>query len=117
MPSVVIVDDEPDLLEVMKDFLGMKGIQVVATGRNGHEAIELCEQHKPDFLVLDLSMPEFDGFYALEKFAKLNNPVKVIVITGLLNEQTQFELYKFKPQTTFPKPVNPDKLADFIQNN
>jgi len=117
MTCVVIVDDEIDLVEVIQEYLETVDIQVVATGNNGQEAIELCIKHSPDFLILDLSMPKFDGIYTLQKFLEKNNPIKVIIMTGFLDEVQKLALSKYNIVGVFIKPNNPKTLADFIKNN
>jgi len=117
MTSVVIVDDEIDFVEVLQEYFETVGIQVVNTGNNGQEAIELCIKHSPDFLILDLAMPKFDGVYTLEKLLEKNSPIKVIILTGLLDEVQISTLSKFKIDAKFVKPINPKILSDFIKNN
>lgn len=63
--SVLIVDDEPDNLEVIAESLRFFGMQVeVAT--NGLDAIEILGKRKPSFILLDLSMPKMDGWDTLK---------------------------------------------------
>ncbi len=117
MTSVVIVDDEVDSVEVLQDYLEISDIQVVATGNNGQDAIELCVKYSPDFLVLDLRMPKFDGTYTLEKLLEENSPIKVIVVTGFIDEEDKSNMNKYKISKMFMKPTNPKEIVDFIKNN
>lgn len=68
----IIIDDEIDSAEVFAEFLTMKNISVVGLGRNGLEGVTLYEEHKPDVVFLDLIMPQYDGFYALEEIKRIN---------------------------------------------
>ncbi len=115
MTRVIIVDDEMDWVEVLKDYLEMKDVEVIAAGYNGQDAIDLCKNNSADFLLLDLSMPEFDGFYALENINKLKIPIKIIVLTGLLTESNQKRLENFKIFSTIIKPVNPATIIECMQ--
>lgn len=117
MTSVVIIDDEIDLVEAIQEYLETMDIQVVACGINGQEAIELCIKHSPDFLILDLAMPKYDGIYTLEKLLEKNSPIKVIVMTGLMDKDQKLTLSKFKIHAKFLKPTNPKILVDVIKNN
>lgn len=116
MTRVIIVDDEVDLATVLSDYLVIKGIDVVGTGVNGRDAVDLCIKHRPDFVILDLSMPDFDGFYALEEIYKIDSAAKIIVITGLLDEFTQNTLDKYKIFASFIKPTNPIDIVNCINN-
>ena len=111
MVTVVIVDDEPDFITVFSDFFAMNDITVLGFGNNGHDAVEFCVKHSPDYLILDLFMPKFDGFYALEKLSEMKNPTKIIVISGLLDEHTLNKLNEYKLFASFTKPVTPMKLV------
>lgn len=117
MTSVVIVDDEIDSVEVLKDYFEISDIQVVAIGHNGQEAIELCIKHSPDFLVLDLRMPKFDGMYTLEKLLDENNSIKVLVVTGFIDEEDKSNIEKYKISKVFMKPTDPKDIVNFIKNN
>ena len=71
---VLIVDDEPDNVLVAQKVLTYHGA-VVHVARNGIEGIELWEDLQPTFVLLDLSMPELDGFKTLEMIRQLPNGV------------------------------------------
>ncbi len=117
MIKAIVIDDEIELVEVIQEILEMSNIQVVATGNNGQQAIEMCTKHSPDFLILDLKMPKFDGIYTLEKLLEKNNPVKVIIMTGFIDERDRSDLNKFNIKKLFIKPTNPEDIVDFIKNN
>jgi CheY-like chemotaxis protein len=59
--SVLVVDDEPDNLELVAIFLGFKGA-VVKTAHNGQEALNTLKTFKPNLILLDLSMPQMSGW-------------------------------------------------------
>jgi len=108
MISVVIVDDDIDVTEGLSELFQIKKIDVVGIGYNGKQAIELCAQHTPDFLILDLTMPEFDGFYALKKLQ--NTLTKIIVVTGVIDENTLEKLNNFSVFSIQRKPLKFDDL-------
>ncbi len=104
MTTVVIIDDEIALTELLSDLFKLENIDVVGVGYDGNQAVELCSKHNPDYLLLDLSMPEFDGFYALEKLQ--NSTSKIIVATGLVDENILNQLKKFPILSIQNKPVD-----------
>ena len=111
MVRVTVIDDDLDTVKVFSEFLKIKGIEVVGTGINGKEAVELYKQFKPDITITDMRMPQYDGKYAIEEIKKINPLAKIIVVTGYSN-------YKFKDgevEAVFQKPYEIDKIITQIQ--
>ncbi len=75
--NVILVDDDKDTLEIFEDYLELKGVNVLATGKNGKEAVELYLKHKPDIVLLDVMMPEYDGFFGLKNIRRLDPNAKI----------------------------------------
>jgi YesN/AraC family two-component response regulator len=63
--SAIVIDDEIDVLEVFCEYLKVKNVNVLAQGRNGKDALELYQKLKPDVVLMDLVMPQYDGFYGI----------------------------------------------------
>ena len=59
--KILVVDDEPSIVDVLTRFLSREGYDVV-TAVNGREALERVRQDPPDLILLDVTMPELDGF-------------------------------------------------------
>jgi CheY-like chemotaxis protein len=64
--KILIVDDEPDIVKLLSDFLTGLGYQVVAA-YNGREGLEKARQDRPDLILLDYVMPEMDGYAFLDE--------------------------------------------------
>jgi serine phosphatase RsbU (regulator of sigma subunit)/anti-sigma regulatory factor (Ser/Thr protein kinase) len=79
---ILLVDDEPFILEVFGTFLEEEGFEVVLAG-GGAEALEVLEQSEVDVIITDLSMPGFDGFGLMNAVAILAPDTPVIVLTGM----------------------------------
>ncbi len=97
-PSVAIVDDNLDARRLIRRILQAQGEYRIFEATNGREAIELAERELPDLMILDLMMPEFDGFSVLDKL-KANPrtaPIPVIVVTA--KELTSQEKARLKGQ-------------------
>jgi two-component system, OmpR family, response regulator VicR len=89
MATVLAVDDEPDILEIVKVNLELDGHEVVLA-RSGAEAIELVRQHPPDLVLLDIMMPGIDGWDVLARLKgdpdlKATN-VPVLMLTALTGD-------------------------------
>jgi PAS domain S-box-containing protein len=81
--SVVIVDDAPEVRGLVRTQLKLSGrFVVVGEGRTGTEAVELCRDHQPDIVLLDVSMPDMDGLEALSKIREVAPQARVVMYTG-----------------------------------
>jgi YesN/AraC family two-component response regulator len=84
LTRVVVIDDESDVSEVLCEFLKIKGIQVVGRGNNGNDAFELYKKFQPDVVMMDLVMPNYDGFYGIKKIREYNPKSKIMIISASL---------------------------------
>ena len=81
-PTVVLVDDSPDVRALVRRRLEATGFDVVGEGEDGDEAIMLAYRHEPSLLLLDTSMPRVDGLEALPAILALSPETKVVMFTG-----------------------------------
>lgn len=115
MPSILIVDDDKDIILTFADYLTIKKIEVLGLAYNGKEAIELYEKLKPDVVLLDIMMPEYDGFYAFEGIRKLNPDAKIIAVTADLTADTEKKLIQLKANALTYKPYDIDNIVETIE--
>tara|TARA_R110002049_G_scaffold62593_1_gene167083 strand:+ start:1119 stop:1742 length:624 start_codon:yes stop_codon:yes gene_type:complete len=80
-PTIIIADDHPLVLKGLKDFLSEKKINILASAKNGKEALALIKAHTPDIAILDIKMPFLTGLEIAEKCKADNLPTKIILIT------------------------------------
>ena len=87
VPTIVVVDDAPDVRRLMRTRLRISGMfEVVGEGADGHEAIELAGLHKPLLMLLDVSMPGLDGLEALPRIREVSPGTRVVLFTGFDEE-------------------------------
>lgn len=79
--KVVVADDHAIVREGVVALLVKRGIQVVAEGRDGAEAVALAKQHEPDVVVIDLSMPGLGGEEGVRRMRELPKPPKIVVLS------------------------------------
>ncbi len=79
--KILIVDDEPDILEVLNDILTEGGFDVRGTLK-GKEAIELFKAEPFDVVITDIKMPETDGMDVMKQIREMDKEVEIIVLTG-----------------------------------
>ena len=86
--TAIVVDDDLKTVSVFSELLKVFGLNVVAQGYDGKDAVSLYKKYKPDIIFTDIMMPENDGFYALEEIRKLDPHAKVIAVTADLTDET-----------------------------
>lgn len=96
MKKILIVDDSPTIVEITKAMLKEEGFEI-DTASDGKEALEKVKQFKPDLMLLDIMMPDMDGYSvvkALRRDASAGSPdyTKVIVVTSKDKMREMFEL-------------------------
>ncbi|MBC3846062.1 response regulator transcription factor [Winogradskyella echinorum] len=87
-PNIIIADDHPLVLKGLHDFLIEKDYNVLASAKNGKEALALINAHTPDIAILDIKMPFLTGLQIAEKCKVENSPTKIILITFEKDEKT-----------------------------
>lgn len=84
---VVVVDDEPDVLLLLRlQLSALPGIEVVATATNGTEALDACRSLLPDAVVMDLLMPAVNGFEAIEVLRREQPDLHVVAYTAVAGD-------------------------------
>ena len=84
MSTILVVDDEPALRDMLRLYLEQEGFHVVEAG-DGRRALYVARVEKPDLIVLDLMMPEMGGYEFLRAFAK-EARTPVIVLTAKIED-------------------------------
>jgi len=87
MARIVVVDDSKFIATALTATLEDKGHEVVGAGSDGNEGLELYKTHKPDLLLLDITMPNRDGRDCLEDVIKLNPDAKIIMISAIKEQE------------------------------
>jgi len=112
--SVIVIDDDPDTREVLSEFFRLRSIDVLATGNNGKEAIELYKEYSPDVVVMDFLMPDFDGLYGLENIHKLDSNAKVVILSGSMDYDLQKKMTELRVYAIMQKPCDVNNLVEVI---
>ena len=114
-PSLLIVDDEPSILQSLGGLLSDEGFEVM-TAANGYEALKTIEVESPDLVLLDIWMPGIDGIETLKEI-KIKNPnIQVIIITGHGTIETAVKATKLGAFDLIEKPLSIDKVIVAINN-
>ncbi|MDZ4815961.1 MAG: response regulator [Verrucomicrobiota bacterium] len=112
--SIVLVDNEAAILDVMSAMLTSLGHKVVAQGKNGHEAVSLYKKHLPDILITDFDMPVMKGLDAAQ-IIKNQYPDAIIVICSGSMDEDALDSEGMKIVRVLPKPVSKERLRIFLE--
>ncbi len=109
MADILIVDDEPDILETLPDVLHKWGHRTFVA-RNGAEGVQLFGEHHIDFVITDMKMPEMDGVELLHHILQKDSGAMVIFLTGYPSLDTAITALRSGAYDYLVKPVNLDEL-------
>ncbi|MTI70601.1 MAG: response regulator transcription factor [Firmicutes bacterium] len=89
--SVIVVDDHPLIREGLVKILKLdESIETIKQASSGKEAIKLIKKFTPDVILLDINMPEINGLKTLKQIKKINNQIKIIILTIHNDEEYLF---------------------------
>jgi len=108
MTRTLIVDDEPDITSFFQNALSNKGFEQVDTVNDPLLALKNFKAESYDLLIIDIVMPEMDGFELYEEIRKIDNKVKVCFITA-------YEVNYQALRAVFPASTTTDDIGCFIR--
>lgn len=107
--TLMLVDDEQDILETGKRFLQRHGYRVI-TAENGREAINKYKKHMIDMVVLDLGLPDMNGLSCFKTLKSINHNAKIIISTGSYTISDEKEVLDLGAVAVLPKPYSLNEL-------
>jgi DNA-binding NtrC family response regulator len=113
-PSILVVDDDPDIREVIKDRLESLGYEV-STASTGKKCLDFLDNHHPQMILLDIEMPEMNGLEVLREIRKRDLNVSVLMITAYGTIERAVEAMREGAYDFIPKPFEPGHLTLIIQ--
>ncbi|MBI2168259.1 MAG: response regulator, partial [Actinobacteria bacterium] len=117
MPTVLVVDDEPDILEILQITLESAGHRVV-TAADGAQALAAVEKEIPDAILLDVGMPNVDGWQVLEQIKASVAPelaaVPVIMVTAWASDEDRLRGGIEGAVEYVRKPFDPSRVVSIL---
>ena len=107
--TIMVVDDEDRLVSLVEAYLTQEGFRVV-TASNGREALFLARQEKPDLIILDIMMPEMDG-YEFMRLHRKENETPIILLTAKVEEDDKVIGLELGADDYVTKPFRPRELT------
>lgn len=113
-PKILVVDDEARMRKLVKDFLTVKGFQVVEAG-DGEEAVDIFFEQKDIVLILlDVMMPKMDGWEVVKTIRKYSQ-VPILMLTARGEEQDELQGFKLGVDEYISKPFSPKILVARVE--
>jgi diguanylate cyclase (GGDEF)-like protein len=111
--KVLIVDDAPDTVEIIKKLLVFEGYEVLTTS-TGEEGVKKVEQEKPEIVLLDITLPGIDGNEALRRIRKVDSIVSVIMLTAFATVDNAISALKEGASDFIKKPFENEHLVHLV---
>lgn len=113
---ILLVDDEPDILEIIGYNLSAEGYQVI-TAENGVDAIKIAKKKKPQLILLDVMMPEMDGIEACGQLRKIQGLEKTLIafLTARGEDYSQMAGFDAGADDYITKPIKPKVLVSKVK--
>lgn len=115
-PVILVVDDDVDLSGIIRLILTSAGFDT-HVANSGQEALDWLTGNRPDLVLLDLMMPDINGFTILRKM-RANEPTKqlpVVVLTAKADQETRDETRSMGADEFLTKPINANSLIDHVK--
>ncbi len=110
---ILVVDDEPRMIRFVQYNLELEGFRIIVA-HNGLEAIEKVRTQLPDLVIMDVMMPEMDGFEALSQIREISD-VPVIMLTVKNEDEDKHLAFSSGADDYLTKPFSPQELVDRVK--
>ncbi len=110
----MIADDEQIMRKLLRTILSMK-YNIVGAAKDGEEALEMYKENRPDLVILDVKMPNMDGFETLEKIKEIDESQRVILCTGVDDHDKIREAVSGGANAYIVKPYKKKRLLDTVE--
>jgi DNA-binding response OmpR family regulator len=105
MQKVLVVDDEPEAVDLLREFLTAKGYEVLAAS-TGEDALRMLTQERPRLMLLDIRMPVMSGLEVLKRAREIDQEVGIIMVTAVDEESIGREALKLGAFDYIVKPLD-----------
>ena len=114
MPKLLIVDDEHDICDFVKNFFSERGY-AVETASSGDDALIAVKNDRPDLVLLDIKMKGMDGIAALKHIKAIDKDIKVIMVTAIEDQDKMDEACRLGACEYITKPLVLDNLEHAVE--
>lgn len=114
---ILVVEDEFDSIQMVSKILSHSGAEV-HVAHNGHECIQMLETFTPTFIIMDLALPEMDGWETLEKIRENKHTahIPVAAITAYHSVNVEEDAHDAGFNAYFPKPLDTNNIVRYLSH-
>jgi DNA-binding response OmpR family regulator len=109
MPTILVVEDEPQIAEIARDYLAHAGFSVIVAP-DGLSALDLVQEHRPNLVVLDLGIPAVDGLEVTRRLRR-DGSIPIIILTARVSEADRLRGLEAGADDYITKPFSPRELV------
>ena len=116
--NLLLIDDDPNLILLVKDYLEFRGYNVV-TAENGREALEILDEKVPDMIICDVMMPEMDGYSLVQHIRQepTTNRIPVLFLSAKGQSQDRVKGLNEGADVYMVKPFEPEELVAQVESS
>jgi two-component system response regulator HydG len=115
MPSLLIIDDHPDIIQLLDKFFKKKGYDVLIAS-SGEEGTEKLKDLGADVVLCDFKLPDYDGLEMIKKMKIIDPKAQIVIITGYSDVRIAVEALKMGAYEYVTKPLFPDEIFHTVQS-
>ncbi|WP_053956000.1 response regulator [Inediibacterium massiliense] len=113
--KIVIVDDSPFSISILKDSLEEQGFEVIGEASSLEETIKTVKEKKPDVVTMDMTIPGTDGLECTRAIHQIDENIKVIIVSSMKDDEIVKKAKENKVAGYVQKPADPDELSIVIK--
>lgn len=114
--KVLVIDDSPFVLKAVKKALEPEGYQLLDQAFDGRMGLEMAERLQPDLILLDVTMPEMDGFETAEHLLRKNAETKIIMLSAMGDKELLQRAKQVGVKAFLPKPFQPEEILRSVKS-
>ncbi|MCE9651634.1 MAG: response regulator [Nitrosarchaeum sp.] len=114
MITCIVIDDDLNTTKVFSDLLELMGLDVLAQGYDGNDAISLYMKYRPEIVFTDIMMPNADGFYGIKKIKEFDPHAKIVAVTADISAETQNRLRELDITAVICKPFKQSEIKQVL---
>ncbi len=115
MPKRILITDDALFMRVtLKNILTQQGYEIVGEAENGHQAVQMYADLKPDLVTMDITMPELDGLQALRQIRELDPNAKVVMCTAMGQKNLVVEAIQAGAKDFIVKPFQSERVVEAV---